>query len=91
MFNYSGVVGEEAEPAVYGACGVADVYARYSAFGEHAVGFAPCFCEGFVHGIVDFGYGFLAAVGFKFLLERGDLRVYRGEHGVPHFYHWVGR
>jgi hypothetical protein len=73
VFNDSGVVGEEAEPAVYGTGGVAYVYAGYAAVCDYAVGFAPGFCEGFVHGVVDFGYGFLAAVGFQFLLERGYL------------------
>ena len=67
MFDYAGVVGEKPEFVVYGAGGVAYVYACYAAVYEDAVGFAPRVGEGFVHGVVDLGYGFFCFFCFQFL------------------------
>lgn len=50
------MVEEEAEIAVYNACGITNVYVCYATVCMHAVGFAPGFGEGFVLGFVDLGY-----------------------------------
>jgi hypothetical protein len=91
VFDYSGVVKEEAEFAVDGACGVPYVYACDSTVHKNTIGFLPDFRQAFVHGVLNLRDRFLAIVSLQHIPQLRDFRVHLAELLIPHLYHGVRR